>query len=228
VVVDTVLLERGVAEVAPQDREHAHLMGLGEGLGDLVDLTVRLLRPEVHGGADGDRAQLERLASGPEGDLVVGARVVEEVVVVELRDERDAVHVAPRHGSQDAESGRDRAALPCQGELAEVRRVEVQGVLGEAGGRGVLDALVDREDGEVPGATEATVAVERAQRPQHRRGAVGVSERPVEEVRTWQHQPLRREGLRLVAQERAGFVAEQLVKVRRHAQSLPPDAPGTT
>jgi hypothetical protein len=46
------------------------------------------------------------------------------------------------------------------GEVAEPGRVEVLGIGREGGGRRVLDALVDGEDRDVPGAAESSVAVQ--------------------------------------------------------------------
>jgi len=92
---------------------------------------------------------------------------VQQVVVVQLADEGDPMHVAARHDAEDAEGRGHGAALPFERELQNVRRVEVEGVLGKARTGRVLDALVDREDREVPGAAEAAVAVEGAEVAQH-------------------------------------------------------------
>ena len=94
VVVDAVLLERAVAQVAPQHREHAELVGLGEGLGDLLDLAGGLVGAEVDRGADAGRAEVVGLLDRAEHDLVELVRVRQQLVVVELHDERDAVGVA--------------------------------------------------------------------------------------------------------------------------------------
>jgi hypothetical protein len=74
VVVGAVLLEARVAQVAPEDREHAQAMGLVEGLGDLDDLAARLLGAEVDRRADAGRAELEGALDGAEHHLVVGVR----------------------------------------------------------------------------------------------------------------------------------------------------------
>ena len=60
VVVDAVLLERRVAQVAPQHGEHAEAVGLLEGRGDLDDLAVALLGAEVDRRADAGGAELPR------------------------------------------------------------------------------------------------------------------------------------------------------------------------
>jgi len=68
---------------------------------------------------------------------------VQEVVVVELDDERDLVDVAAGDDPEAAEGGGDGVAVTGDGQVAELGRVEVGGELGEAGGGRVLDALVD-------------------------------------------------------------------------------------
>ena len=100
---------------------------------------------------DADRAEVGGLADRAEHDLVVGVRVVQEVVVVELHDERDAVGVAPGHEPEAAQGGGDGRAPARQGQLDQVGGVEVGRVLGEAGRGRVLDALVHGEDGQVAG-----------------------------------------------------------------------------
>src|SRR4051794_1814569 len=95
VVVDAVDLEAVVAQVAPQHREHAELVGAVERLAHLDDLAVRLGRAEVDGGADAGRPQVEGLLDRPEHDLVIFVRVGQQLVVVHLDDERDLVAVAP-------------------------------------------------------------------------------------------------------------------------------------
>ncbi len=64
---------------------------------NLLQLTVRLLGAEVDGRPNRDRAHLPRFLNGPEEDLVVVVGVGEQLVVVDLADERDLVRVAARH-----------------------------------------------------------------------------------------------------------------------------------
>src|SRR5205807_7311502 len=74
-VVDAVLLEGGVAQVAPQDGEHPEIVGLREGLAHLLHLPRALLRAEVDGGAHSHRPQVPGLPDVAEHDLVVLVRV---------------------------------------------------------------------------------------------------------------------------------------------------------
>ena len=131
---------------------------------------------------DADRAEVGRLAGRAEHDLVVLVRVVEELVVVELDDERDPVRVAPGHGPEAAEGGGDGRGPALEGQLDQVGGVEVGGVLGEAGRAGVLDALVHGQDRQVAGPAQPTVLVERGQVADHGDGPVGAEEDPVDVV----------------------------------------------
>ena len=58
-VVDATLLERRVAQVAPEDGEHAEAVRLLEAVGDLHELARALLAAEVDRRADADGAELE-------------------------------------------------------------------------------------------------------------------------------------------------------------------------
>ena len=107
----------------------------------------------------------------------------------------------------------DGVALAGEGELEEVQRIEVGGVLREAGGRRVLDALVHRQDGEVARAAEAPVVEQRAEVAQHR-GLRSLSVKTrFEVVRTGEGEALRGEGLGRVAQEGVRVVAQERVEV---------------
>src|SRR3954465_6557725 len=98
VVVDAIDLEAGVAQVAPQHREHAELVGLLERAADLDELPAALRRAEVDGRADADGAHVPRALDAREHDLVVLVGVGEQLVVVELEDERQLVRVLATDG----------------------------------------------------------------------------------------------------------------------------------
>ena len=168
-----------------------------------------------------DRAEIGGLPHGAEHDLVVGVRAVQERVVVELHDEGDAVHVPARGQAERAERRGDGIAFAGERQLKEVQRIEVGGVLGEARRRRVLDALVDREDGDVPGAAEASVVEHASEVAQHRRRAVAVGEHLARgssgpgRVRCSAGNALAR-----VAQEVVRFVAEKRLEVGAHVLVL--------
>ena len=164
-------LEGRVAQVAPQDREQPVAVRLGEQRAHLPDLAGALLRAEVDRRADADRAEVDGLADGGEGHLVAPVRVGEQLVVVELDDERDLVGIATGDDAEDAERRGEGAAVGCERQLGEVLRVEVRRVLREARRGRMLDALVDGQDREVAGAAEAAVVEHLLQVAQDRRQA---------------------------------------------------------
>ena len=149
-VIVLVLLERGIAQVAPQHRRQPLIVRHGECLADLDDLAPALLRPEVDRGADRRRAHVHRLLHRPEQDLVelVGNR--EQLVVVDLDDERNLVGVLPGADAQDAERRGHGVAAAFDRQPHDVLGIEVIRVLREAGAGRMLDALIHRQDREVP------------------------------------------------------------------------------
>ena len=86
-----------------------------------------------------------------EHDLVELVRVGQELVVVDLDDERNVVRVLARHRAEHAEGRRDGVAAALDGELDDVLRVEVGRVRRERRAGGVLDALVDRQNRQIAG-----------------------------------------------------------------------------
>ena len=67
-----------------------------ERLADLLIWRCDSSRAEVDRGADAGRAEVARLLDRAEHDLVELVRVGQQLVVVDLHDERDVVGVAPR------------------------------------------------------------------------------------------------------------------------------------
>ena len=133
VIVGAVHLEIGVPQVAPQHGEHAALVGPVEGLGHLLDLAGGLLGAEVDGGPHSSRAQVVGLLDRSEHHLVELVGIGEQLIVVELDDERDAVGEPARHRPQYTEGGGHRVATPLDGQLHDARRVEIPRVGGEGG-----------------------------------------------------------------------------------------------
>jgi hypothetical protein len=183
-------------------------VGRGERGRHLLDLPLGLRRAEVDRGADGDAALLAGLAYRAEHDLVVGVRVRQELVVVQLEQERDPVRVAAGGGTERAERGGDGVAAALDRQLDDAGRVEVVRVLRERRPGRVLDALVDRQDRQVAGAGQAAVRVQRLHRPQHRCRPVGHGDHAVDEVRARQVQALARDRAAGVPEERLCVVAQ--------------------
>jgi hypothetical protein len=126
-------------------------VGAFAGLGDLDNLAVRVVAAKVDGGADGGGPQLGSASNDAEEDLLLAIGVGEQLVVVDLHDEGDLVGVPAGDGPEDAK-GRGAGVAPAlERRLDDVLGVEVRRVGRERGGRGMLDALVDGQDGQVAG-----------------------------------------------------------------------------
>ena len=211
VVVGAAVLRRegGVAQVAPEHRRHAQLVRGRKRRRHLLDLAPRLGRAEVDRGADGDAALLAGLADRREHDLVVGVRVGQDLVVVQLEQERDPVGVAAGGRAERPERRRDRVAAALDRELDD-----------PAPGRSSRGSwrTTRRPSARCPGRpgridtypvpAEAAVRVERLQRPQHRRRPVGERDHAIDEVRPREVQPVGRDGVAGVPQQRLGVVAQ--------------------
>ena len=102
-----------------------------EGLRHFLELPGAVVGSEVDRRADTRCAEVERLASGAEHHLVGLVGVGQELVVVDLDDERDAVGVLAADSAEHAEGGRDGVAATLDRQLDDVGRIEVQRVRGE-------------------------------------------------------------------------------------------------
>ena len=95
VMIDPVLLEHGRPKIAPQDGGHAEFPCLFEGFRDFDDLTTRLIGTEVNGRTNRNRPQIPCITHRAEHDLVELVWHGQQLVVVDLDDEWDAVGVFP-------------------------------------------------------------------------------------------------------------------------------------
>src|SRR5256714_14456854 len=119
-VIHPILAEGRITHIAPEHSRHAKGVRLMEGDRDFPDLPIGLRRAEIDGGTERDRAQFPGLADGSERDLVVLIRIREELVVIDLADERDPVCVLTSHGAEHPEGGGDRVAATLDGELYDL------------------------------------------------------------------------------------------------------------
>ncbi len=159
-------------------------MGGGEGEADFDDLAVAIGAAEIDGGAHGGGAHVPGHFYGAEEDLVGFVGIGEEFVVIDFYEEGNFVGVFARDGAEDAEGGGDGVAAALDGQLDDIFTVEVDGVFGEAGAGGVLDALIDGENGEIAGAAEAAVMEHAAEIGDDAGIAVGVQPDAVDEIGT--------------------------------------------
>jgi len=157
-VIVLILLEGIVAELAPQDRSHAEFVSLGEGAAYFDDLPIGLVRTEINGCADGGRAHVPGFLHSPEKNLIEFVGKGEQFVVVELHDEGNFVRIFVSDRAKNSEGRGDRVAFAFDGELDDVFRVEIVRILGEAGSRRVLDALINGKNRDIAGMSEAPVA----------------------------------------------------------------------
>ena len=112
------------------------------------------------------------------------------------------------HRAEHAKGGRDRVAVPLDGQLDDLGRIEVDGVGRERCAGAVLDALVDRKDGEVARAGQATVVEQLLQAPEDPHRAVAVLPDPVDEVAAREVKLLSGNGLAAVLEEVPGVLAQ--------------------
>jgi hypothetical protein len=155
-----------------------------------------------------------RALHGAEHDLVVPVGIGQQLVVVELDDEGEAVRVLARHRAERADRRGDGVAAALDREADEVVGVEVHRVGREARRARVLDPLVDRQDADVARTRQATAVTQPLEVAQHVRRAVGVEHDAVDEVRPGEVQLVRRDRLAAVREQVLGVVAEQLLQAR--------------
>ena len=205
-VIDALLFESLVAQVTPQDRRHAQFMRLVEGAGDLDQLPAALLRTEIDRGPDGRGAHVPRIAHRAEQDLVVGVGIGKQLVVVELDDERYPVRIFPGHGPEHAEGRSHGIAAALEGQLHDVLRIEIGGIRGERGPRGVLDALIHGQDRDIARAAQPSVGENPLQTAQRTDAAVGFGPDAVHGVGSRQVQRLFVDGAAYVGEVVAGLL----------------------
>ena len=224
-VVRFLRLERGVSQIAPQHGEHAELVCVPEHLGDFLNLPLRLLRAEIDRRADSHRAHLEGLPDAREPDLIEGVRVRKELVVIDLEQERNPVRVLPGDRTEHAQGRGHAVAATLDRQLHDVFRIEVHRIGRERSARGMLDALIDRENGHVSRSTEPSMAEQRLQAGQHARRSIGLRKDALDGIGTRQVEALLRNRLALMFEE-ARIRSQYLFNVTDaygHGSPLPTD-----
>ena len=181
-----------------------------ERLADLPQLAGALLAAEVDRGADAGRPHLPGALGAREWNLVELVGVGQQLVVVELDDERDPVRVPARHGAENAERRGDGVAATLDRELDDLLGVEIRRVWSEAGAGAVLDPLVDRQDAHIAGSGEATVLEQPPQVANRRRASVAVEQHAFDEVRAGQMQQRSINRLAAMIQELIGISPKQI------------------
>ena len=209
VVVDTVLLEGVVAQIAPQDGRHAQVVGTFEGGRDLRELTAAFGRSEIDRGAHGDGTHFPRLFDRTEQYLIVTVGVGQQFVVVDFYDERNLVGIAAGDGSQHAQRRGYAVAAAFDRQPDDIFGIEVDRIGGERRAGGVFDALVDGQDRNVARAAQPAVSQQTLQAVQRRDIAVGGCPYLLDGMRGGKVQRTLVDGFAGVGEQVFGLVAQQ-------------------
>ena len=70
----------------------------------------------------------------------------QQLIVVDLDDERNAVGVLARHGTENPQRRGDRVALTLEGELDDVAWIEIHRIWCKRSAGRMLDALIHRQN----------------------------------------------------------------------------------
>ncbi len=181
-----------------------------ERLCDLLDLPVALARAVIDRRPDRRSAHLVGTLDGSEHDLVERVRERQQLVVIDLHDERDLVGVLAGHGAEDAESRGDGVAAALDRQFHDLRRIEIVGVLREARHARMLDPLIDRENGHVPGSRQPAVRVDPGEVAEHPVVPVRRAPHPIQEVRSGNVNSVFRDARARVVEQRFRVVAQEL------------------
>ena len=188
-------------------------MRTGKGCGNFFYLTTAFRRAKVDSGTDGDRAEVEGLLNGSEHGLVVQRRQGQGFVVVEFDQERDFVRVFARDAGEYAVGRGDRIASAFDGEFDDVLRIKVLRVDGKGSASRVFDPLIDRQDGDVAGTSEAAVVNDLLIGAQYGRRAVILREDAVDVIGAGQIEVFFGNRGAAVVEQGVGFLAKQLLQV---------------
>ena len=133
--------------------------------------------------------------------------------MVEFDQERDFVRVFARNAGEYAVGRGDRIASPFDSEFDDVLRIKVLRVDGKGSACRVFDPLIDRQDGNVAGTSEAAVVNDLLIGAQHGRRAIVLCEDAVNIIGTGQVEVFFGNRGAAVAEQGIGFLAKQLLQV---------------
>src|SRR5262249_39057400 len=98
----------------------------------------------------------------------------QEFVVIDLYDKGDAVRIFAGHDVEDAKCRSDGVATGFNRQFDDILWIEIDRVGGEGRGGTVFDPLVDRENGQIAGVGEPSMAEHRLQSSQYLIVATGI------------------------------------------------------
>src|ERR1044072_4843901 len=87
--------ELRIAKVAPQNATHSEFVRLSKGLADFSYLTRRLVRTKIYRGAHSDSAKIMCFLHSSKQHLIELVRQRQQLVVIDLHDERNLVSILP-------------------------------------------------------------------------------------------------------------------------------------
>ena len=95
----------------------------------------------------GDSAQVIRLLNAGKQTLVIRIGISEKLVMIDLDNERNFVGVFAGNGSQHAQGGGNGIAAAFNRQLDNIFRIEIDRVGCKGCPGGMLDPLIDRQNG---------------------------------------------------------------------------------
>jgi hypothetical protein len=202
--------ESRVAKIAPEDGDQPQLVCGGEHPGNFLNLPIGFGGAEINGRADGDGAHIERLLHVAEDDLIEFVRIGEKLVVIELDQEGNLMGVFARTGAEHAERRGDCIASALDGQFDDALGIEIGGIGRKAGAGGMLDALIDGEDRNIPGPGEPAVVEDHVEISQNVWSAIAGGEDPIDEIGAGQVQGFFLESLGDVVEQIVGIGAEEI------------------
>ena len=189
---------------------HAELVRLGKGLADFGYLSRRFVGAKIDRRANRHRAQVVCFLHSAKQNLVKLIRQRQQLVVIDLHDERNLVRILPRDGAQHAKGRSHCVAAAFDRQLHDVFRIEVLRVRRKRSAGRMLDALVDRQDRKIPGAREPAIVEKRLQGTQNRRRTIRVCPDAIDKIRTGQIELILGDRFRLVIEQRPRVFAQEL------------------
>ena len=133
--------------------------------------------------------------------------------MVNLHQKRDFVRVFAGDTGEDAVGGSDRVATALNGQPHDVLRVKILRIDGKRRPGGVLNPLIDRQDGNIAGTCETAMIQNLLVRAQHHRRAVILRKDAVNIIAAGQVQRFLRDGGAVVVEQGFCFITKQLANV---------------
>ena len=127
-------------------------MCAGKGFADFDNLPVGFGRAKINGGSHTCTPHFPGLFDLSKDDLIVLGWICEQLIVVKFEDEGNFVGVFAGNHAEYAQCGCHGITAPFYGEFDDIFGVKIDGVGGKGRAARVFDALINGEDGNVPGA----------------------------------------------------------------------------